>query len=65
MVRRSTDTATKRTPWQYFAPATCPNCGGIVLAAEASEYVSDGHVRNRWLCDDCDLGFRTVIKISG
>jgi len=43
----------------------CPNCGALVVSAEASEYVSDGRIRHRWLCDDCDHDYRTVVKISG
>jgi hypothetical protein len=44
---------------------SCPNCGTLVAAAEASEYISDGRISHRWLCEDCDTDFRTVIKICG
>jgi ribosomal protein S27AE len=65
VVRHSIDGAIKQTLRQYHAAPTCPRCGGLVFAAETSEFVADGRIRSRWLCEHCDTDFRTVIKISG
>jgi hypothetical protein len=56
--------AMKRAHQRYAGTPPCPNCGALVLAAEASEYVSDGRVRHWWLCDDCAYDFRTTVKIA-
>jgi len=58
------NTAIKHEHRRYFGAPSCPNCGVLIVAAEASEYVGDGHIRHRWLCEDCDYDFRTVVKVS-
>jgi hypothetical protein len=57
------------TPMQFIherclGRPCCPKCGVLILAPEASAYLSDGRIRHHWLCDDCDYDFRTVIKIA-
>lgn len=49
---------------RYPGAPLCPKCGVLILAAEASEYVSDGCIRHRWLCEDCDQDFRTIVQIN-
>jgi CheY-like chemotaxis protein len=39
----------------------CPDCRSPIVAAFASEYVSDGSVRHRWICDHCDCAFCSVV----
>ena len=39
----------------------CPECGGLLLAPEVSEFVDDGRVRHRWACEGCGNEFRTTI----
>jgi CheY-like chemotaxis protein len=39
----------------------CPDCNCPIVAAYASEYVSNGTIQHRWLCDNCDCHFRTVV----
>ena len=63
MVRTNIDATTKHGHRRHFHAPLCPNCGVPVLTAESSEYVSDGRIRHRWLCDDCDHDFRTVVRI--
>jgi hypothetical protein len=43
---------------------SCPKCGALVLASEASAYLSDGRICHKWQCDDCSYDFRTIIKVA-
>jgi hypothetical protein len=64
VVRFAFDTAIAHEHRRYLSSPACPNCGALVAAAEASEYMSDGRICHRWLCEDCDTDFRTVIRIA-
>lgn len=37
----------------------CDKCGNTLIAAESSEYVSDGLVFNFWCCPKCGYRFET------
>jgi hypothetical protein len=43
---------------------TCPRCGDTLLAAEASELIARGHIRNSWSCDSCGHDFVTAVRLS-
>lgn len=38
---------------------TCERCGNTLIAAECSEYVTDGLVLNFWSCWKCGYRFET------
>jgi ribosomal protein S27AE len=47
---------------RYFGRPSCPKCGNLILAPEASES-SGGCIRHRWPCDDCGYHFRSLVKV--
>jgi hypothetical protein len=49
---------------RYLGAPSCPKCGALIAAAEASHYLGRGHIRNMWLCDDCDYDFFTDVKLA-
>jgi hypothetical protein len=48
----------------YLSNPSCPRCGTHLLAAEASEFWSDGHIRHSWACDDCGQEFKTSVSLA-
>ena len=40
--------------------ANCADCGAEIIAAIASEFVSEQCVRNQWSCDACGNEFQTT-----
>ena len=44
-------------------PGHCPHCGDRVVAPEASEFVTGGLIRHRWLCESCGRESRTAIAL--
>ena len=58
-----------RLPEAYSRPhymdiRLCPHCGDQLLAAEWSEYVTEGCVRHFWRCDDCSYQFATSVNLA-
>ena len=49
---------------RYLQRPACPRCGDTLLAAEASELVARGHIRNSWSCDSCGHDFVTAVRLS-
>ncbi len=47
---------------RYFSGPSCPRCGDSLLAAEASEFLSEGRVRHFWACDSCGQQFHTAVE---
>ena len=47
----------------YLSNPSCPRCGNHLLAAEASEFLRDGHIRHSWACDDCGQEFQTAVTL--
>ena len=41
---------------RYLSNPSCPRCGNHLLAAEASEFLRDGHIRHSWACEGCGAG---------
>jgi transcription elongation factor Elf1 len=42
----------------------CPCCGEWLTAPERSTYVSEGQVRNFWVCSKCGNEFETSIYLT-
>jgi hypothetical protein len=47
---------------RYLGGLSCPKCGGLIIAPEASEFISDEQIRHAWSCDECDYEFQTLIR---
>ena len=43
---------------------TCPRCNDVLIAAAASEHVSEKQVRHVWSCDCCGHEFATSVRLS-
>jgi len=43
---------------------SCPKCGALCVAPEASAFVDQVAIRNEWSCDECDYEFQTSIKLT-
>lgn len=48
---------------RYLGGPSCPRCGTSLLIAEASEFVSGGHVRHFWACESCGQEFHTAVEL--
>ncbi len=48
----------------YLSAPSCPRCGNHVMAAEASEFLPDGHIRHSWACESCGEEFQTSVEIA-
>jgi transcription elongation factor Elf1 len=48
---------------RYLSGPSCPRCGDLLLAAEASEFLSEGRVRHFWACDACGQAFHTAVEL--
>jgi uncharacterized protein with PIN domain len=46
-----------------FGMQVCPHCDELVVAPEASEFVSEGNVRHFWSCDSCGHEFKTAVRL--
>jgi hypothetical protein len=42
----------------------CPKRGFLIIAAEASEFLSEEQIRNKWSCDECGYEFHTVVSLA-
>jgi hypothetical protein len=49
---------------RYLGRPSCPKCGELLMAPEASEYLSGYDIRHRWQCDSCDFQFETLIDLD-
>ena len=49
---------------RYLSSPSCPRCGNFMLAAEASEFLHDGHIRHSWACESCGQEFQTKIEVA-
>ncbi len=49
---------------RYLSGPSCPRCGESLLAAEASEFLSEGRIRHFWACDGCGQAFHTAVEIA-
>jgi transposase-like protein len=43
---------------------SCPRCGNHLVAAEASEFLRDGHIRHSWACESCGHDFQTAVTLA-
>jgi uncharacterized protein with PIN domain len=57
----STDVA--RVDARRPAFPTCPGCNDGLIAAAASEHVSEKQVRHLWSCDSCGHAFVTSVRL--
>jgi hypothetical protein len=48
---------------RYLGRPSCPHCGEIAIASEATAYSDSGRVRHSWRCDGCDEPFDTEIAL--
>ncbi len=48
---------------RYLSNPSCPRCGTHLVAAEASEYLREGHIRHSWACESCGHGFQTAVTL--
>jgi DNA-directed RNA polymerase subunit M/transcription elongation factor TFIIS len=49
---------------QYLGGSSCPKCGSLIIAAEASQFMGDKQIRHKWSCDECGYEFHTLISLS-
>jgi transcription elongation factor Elf1 len=49
---------------RYLSNPSCPRCGNHLVAAEASEFLSDGHIRHSWACESCGHDFQTAVTLA-
>jgi len=49
---------------RYLGSPSCPRCGNYLVAAEASEFLSDGHIRHSWACEGCGQEFQTAVSLA-
>jgi hypothetical protein len=49
---------------RYLGGLSCLKCGGLIIAPEASEFMSDEQIRHAWSCDECDHEFQTLIRFQ-
>jgi RNase P subunit RPR2 len=42
----------------------CPDCGSLLLIAEASRFNLRGRIDHAWCCDDCGTAFVTSIGLG-
>ncbi len=42
----------------------CIRCNDTLIAPDAAEYVSEGHVRHSWSCESCGEQFQTTDRFS-
>lgn len=49
---------------RYLGGPSCPRCGNSLLAAESSEFLTQGEVRHFWSCDSCGQEFHTAVKLE-
>jgi hypothetical protein len=49
-----------RNPYPIFQRPACPQCGDMLFAASATEFLGHGKIRNTWSCESCDHEFRTA-----
>ena len=49
---------------RYLGGPSCPRCGDSLLAAEASQFISEGRVRHFWTCDSCGSQFHTAVAMA-
>jgi Zn ribbon nucleic-acid-binding protein len=47
---------------RYLGGPSCPKCGGLIIAPETSELMSDEQIRHTWSCDECGYKFQTLIR---
>lgn len=48
---------------RYLGRPSCPHCGEVAIAAEATAYARDGRARHSWRCDGCDHTFETEVEL--
>lgn len=48
---------------RYLSNPSCPRCGTHLVAAEASEYLREGHIRHSWACKSCGHDFQTAVTL--
>ena len=48
----------------YFGRPSCPKCGDLLMAPEASEYRGSHNIRHAWFCERCDYRFETLIAFE-
>jgi len=61
MRRDGTEPASLTAPSE-FSRWFCPRCQQLIIAAKASQYVSDVEVRHYWACDACGHEYRTTVR---
>jgi len=49
---------------RYLSNPSCPRCGNHLVAAEASEFLRDGHIRHSWACESCGHDFQTAVTLA-
>jgi transposase-like protein len=49
---------------RYMGGPSCPHCGDSLLAADASQFISEGRVRHYWTCDACGSQFHTAVAMA-
>jgi predicted RNA-binding Zn-ribbon protein involved in translation (DUF1610 family) len=48
----------------YLGGPPCPKCGSLIIAAEASEFMSNEQIHHKWSCDECGYEFHTLVGLS-
>ncbi len=47
----------------FATPARCPNCGDLMVAPIASEFIKGREIRHYWECDACGESSITSIPL--
>ena len=47
----------------FATPARCPNCGDLMVAPIASEFIEGSEIRHHWECDACGEPSSTSIPL--
>lgn len=49
---------------RYLGRPSCPHCGEVAIAAEATAYADPGLARHSWQCDRCRRSFDTEVALA-
>jgi predicted RNA-binding Zn-ribbon protein involved in translation (DUF1610 family) len=48
---------------RYLGRPSCPRCGEVAVATEASAYTQPGRIQHSWRCDGCGHRFDTAVSL--
>lgn len=48
----------------YLGRPSCPRCGEVTIAAEATTVSDTGQAHHHWRCDACGHAFETMVDTA-